>query len=219
MPSLEPLDYALPAASVLVLVCYHLVVPRIARNRDRLASAFACRVRAAWVEKLIKERTEILAVQTLRNLTMASNLMTTTSFIVAAGLLSFAVSAKAPPEVLGQLRLVGTSAEELYIFKIATLMVLFFLNFFNFAMTIRYYNHVVVAINAPAEAFPDNLNHLQATVRRMMVRATQHYTWGMRGYYFAIPLALWFFGPLWMLIGAILLIPVLALHDILPAEK
>jgi uncharacterized membrane protein len=28
----------------------------------------------------------------------------------------------------------------------------------------------------------------------------------MRGYYLAIPLALWLFGPLWLLVGTLLLI-------------
>jgi len=37
-------------------------------------------------------------------------------------------------------------------------------------------------------------------------RSGAHYTLGMRGYYLAIPLALWLFGPLWMLSGTLLLL-------------
>ena len=46
-------------------------------------------------------------------------------------------------------------------------------------------------------------------VIKILDRGGTHYTLGMRGYYLAIPLALWLFGPLWMLTGTILLIAVL----------
>ena len=36
-----------------------------------------------------------------------------------------------------------------------------------------------------------------------------HYTLGMRGYYLSVPLVLWIFGPLWMLIGTAVLLGIL----------
>ena len=46
-------------------------------------------------------------------------------------------------------------------------------------------------------------------VIKILDRGGTHYTLGMRGYYLAIPLALWLFGPLWLLSGTLLLIAVL----------
>lgn len=40
-------------------------------------------------------------------------------------------------------------------------------------------------------------------------RGGLHYTLGMRGYYLTIPLALWLFGLLWLLVGTLLLIIIL----------
>jgi uncharacterized membrane protein len=36
-----------------------------------------------------------------------------------------------------------------------------------------------------------------------------HYTIGMRGFYLSVPLALWLFGPSWMLAGSLVLVAVL----------
>jgi uncharacterized membrane protein len=49
-----------------------------------------------------------------------------------------------------------------------------------------------------AEAVTQVLNH-----------AALHYTIGMRGFYLSVPVALWLFGPVWMLAGSLLVVAVL----------
>jgi uncharacterized membrane protein len=43
--------------------------------------------------------------------------------------------------------------------------------------------------------------------------AAGHFTLGMRGYYFAVPLTLWLFGPIWLLLGGAGLTAALHRHD------
>ena len=52
---------------------------------------------------------------------------------------------------------------------------------------------------------------LSATMRSLQIvnHGAIHYTMGMRGYYLAIPLTLWLFGPVWLLGGSITLILIL----------
>ena len=40
----------------------------------------------------------------------------------------------------------------------------------------------------------------------ILERGGRHYTFGMRAYYMTIPLALWLFGPLWLMAGTLLMI-------------
>jgi uncharacterized membrane protein len=40
----------------------------------------------------------------------------------------------------------------------------------------------------------------------VLERSGTHYTLGMRAYYITAPLALWLFGPLWLLAGTVLMI-------------
>ena len=100
----------------------------------------------------------------------------------------------------------STAASIAWEIKILALVVNFFVTFFNFSLAIRYFNHVTFLINIPpatdSVVTPDS-------VARTLNRGALHYTFGMRGYYLAIPLTLWLFGPLWMLIGSLVLSAVL----------
>ncbi len=76
-------------------------------------------------------------------------------------------------------------------------------------ISIRYYNHASFAINIPAEE-PILTSD---TVAKIINCGMTHYTLGMRAYYLAVPFSLWLFGPLWMLIGTIVLTIILCKLD------
>lgn len=90
--------------------------------------------------------------------------------------------------------------------KLMLLVVLFFFAFFIFTLSIRYYNHAGFMINifethdptGTPQTVADTLNH-----------GALHYTMGMRGFYLAVPISFWLFGPLWMLGGQLFLVCVL----------
>jgi uncharacterized membrane protein len=70
-------------------------------------------------------------------------------------------------------------------------------------LAVRYYNHTGFMINLPVD---DNSGIRVDDVIEILNRGGSHYTLGMRGYYLAIPMALWLFGPLWLLAGTVVLI-------------
>ena len=71
-----------------------------------------------------------------------------------------------------------------------------------FAVAIRYRNHVVIEINVPQ---PERGQGDAITVQRVMDRGGPHYAVGMRRFYFAVPLAIWSFGALWLSLGGVAL--------------
>ena len=78
--------------------------------------------------------------------------------------------------------------------------------FFNFTLAIRYYNHTGFMINT----FEQNDATVSAeSITEVVNHGALHYTIGMRGFYLSVPLALWLFGPIWMLASSLLLIGVL----------
>ena len=104
------------------------------------------------------------------------------------------------------LNVLGTRTETLWMFKLMMLGVLFFVTFFNFTLAIRYYNHAGFMINT----FEQNDSTVsEDAVTQVLNHGALHYTIGMRGFYLSVPLALWLFGPIWMLIGTMVLIIVL----------
>lgn len=46
-------------------------------------------------------------------------------------------------------------------------------------------------------------------VAEVLNHGALHYTLGMRGFYLAVPVGLWMFGPLWMLTGTLVIVWVL----------
>jgi len=202
--SLQEVMLVLAAAAVFAV--YHLHLFNKVR-RDPLSTAVGItnHARRMWVKGVMSEKRDIMAVQTLRNQVMAATFLASTAILISLG--SF--SAAFRPGIIGgvshALNLFGARTETLWMFKLMLLGILFFATFFNFTLAIRYYNHGGFMINTPAhdeavvseEAVTDVLNH-----------GALHYTIGMRGFYLSVPLALWLFGPVWMLAGTLVLIAV-----------
>lgn len=200
-------EIALTATTFLLLVGYHLtLIIRVRRTPLKTAVGITNHVREQWVRSIMQNKSDIVAVQTLRNGVMASNFLASTAILISLGLLSMAFKPGLFQEISHVLNLTGVRSETLWMVKLLLLVVLFFYAFFNFTLTIRYYNHAGFMINileahdptATPEVVAEVLNH-----------GALHYTFGMRGFYLAVPIGLWFFGPLWMLAGSIVLVWVL----------
>ena len=56
-------------------------------------------LRAHWVESIMEDRRDILAVQTLRNWTMAASFLASTGILICLGLLSVAASPEKMAEI------------------------------------------------------------------------------------------------------------------------
>jgi len=158
------------------------------------------------VESIMEERRDILAVQTLRNWTMAASFLASTGILICLGLLSVAASPEKMAEITPGLNELVREHRVLWLFKLMVLIVDFFFIFFSYCLAIRYFNHVNFMINVPStlahKITPDYITKILNT-------GMMHYTMGMRGYYFAVLLFLWLFGPIWMLIGTVIMVIVL----------
>ena len=207
MSIISPQEIMLVLLAAIVIVAYHAYLYTKVR-RDPLTTAIGItnHARRMWVKGVIRDKRDILAVQTLRNQVMAATFLASTSILVSLGLLSAAFRPGVFSDVSHALNLLGTKTETLWMFKLMLLGVLFFFTFFNFTLAIRYNNHAGFMINT--------FEHNDATVSEEAVtqvvnHGALHYTIGMRGFYLSVPLALWLFGPIWMLAGSLVLVSVL----------
>lgn len=95
-------------------------------------------------------------------------------------------------------------------FKMMLLGLQFFFTFFNFTLAIRYYNHAGFMINT--NAYNDPTVSADA-VTKVLNQGALHYTIGMRGFYLSVPMALWLFGPIWIMAGSTIIVAVLYVLD------
>ena len=205
------LEIIIAGVTFCLLFVYHLhLILKVRRQPLDTAIGITSHVRSQWIHSIQTDHAEILAVQTLRNMLMAANFLASTAILISLGLLSVAFKPGLMNGMSHTLNLVGVHSETLWMIKLLLLTLLFFFSFFNFTLTIRYYNHAGFMISL---LNLDDPTITPSIVAKVLDRGANHYTMGMRGYYLAVPIGLWLFGPTWMLAGAVALVIILSRLD------
>ena len=201
--------------SVLLLILYHWFLRRKERRDPSYTVQAVNRIaRTAWVENVMREGKDILAIQTLRNSTMAATFLASTAVLMIIGVLTLSGQGDKLDATWHSLNLFGAKHPELWMLKLICLLLDLFFAFFSFAMSIRVFNHVGYMINVPS-----SLNHKAITPEHVAIylnRAGWFYSLGMRAYYFSVPLLFWLFGPHLMLLATLGLVFVLYRLDRTP---
>jgi len=200
-------EILLVASTAFVIIAYHThLYIKIRQHPLSTAIGITNHARQMWVKGVIRDRRDILAVQTLRNQVMAATFLASTAILISIGSFSAAFRPGVFNEISHALNLLGTKTETLWMFKLMLVGILFFFTFFNFTLSIRYYNHAGFMINTFEQ---HDTTVSEEAVTQVINHGALHYTIGMRGFYLSVPLALWLFGPIWMLAGSLVLITVL----------
>jgi uncharacterized membrane protein len=193
--------------AVVMLGLYHLYLKyQIKHHPMKTAVGITNYLRGLWVQSIMADKRDILAVQTLRNWVMASSFLASTAILIGLGLLSLLFKPEHLTEIPFNFEIIISRLKTISLIKMVLLIINFFVAFYSFCLAIRYYNHVNFMINVPYRidpmVEPDN-------VAKVLNLGMHHYTIGMRTYYFAIILTLWLFGPMWMILGTMILLPIL----------
>jgi uncharacterized membrane protein len=201
--------------SVALLLAYHWYLHyKVGKNRAYTVRAVNAMARTAWVVTIMREGKDILAVQTLRNSTMAATFLASTSVLLIIGVLTLSGQADRLEGTWHVLNTVGSKHAELWQAKLLLLLFDLFVAFFSFSMSIRIFNHVGYMINVPL-----SLNHRVLSpdhVAAHLNHAGDFYSIGMRAYYYSVPVVFWLFGPHLMLLATVLLIIVMYNTDKAP---
>jgi uncharacterized membrane protein len=191
---------------VVLLVIYQLRLRNLSR-RDSLAvlSNAATLARNAWVETVMAEHADaLLAIQTLRNSTMAASFLASSAILLMVGALSLTGQAQSLQETWRILNVFGTLAPELWLIKLLMILLLLFYAFFSFTNSIRINNHVGYMITL-RQSNGRNL-FSPAMVASQLNRGSDYFRAGIRTYYYLVPLIFWLFGPIYMVAATLVLV-------------
>ena len=209
-------DFVGAGASLLLLVGYHAFL-RYKLGSDPLYTIQAVNAlaRAAWVETIMSApNKDVLAVQTLRNSIMGATFLSSTAVLLIIGTLTLSGQGENLGSTWHTLNIFGATRAELWLAKLLVLLLDMLVAFFSFGQAIRLFHHVGYMINVPT-----TMAHKALTPQHVALhlnRAGACYALGMRAYYVAVPLVFWLFGPHFMLISTLLLIPILYYLDRAP---
>ena len=194
------------------------LIRRSRRSPTRTVQGMNALARNAWVEQAMNNGWDVVSVQTLRNSTMAATLMASTAIILILGIMNMLANADKIGPTLHILNLTGSHQSSIWIFKLMLILVDFFVAFFAFSLAVRGYNQVGFLINVPQDKSGKSHGVTPVTVGLHLNRAAAYYGIGMRTYYFSVPLLLWVFGSIWMVISTFGVLLVLRHLDHLPQQ-
>jgi uncharacterized membrane protein len=195
--------------SLMILIIYSLFIAyKTRKNPAYTIQAVNVIARTAWVESIMQDKgKEVLAVQTLRNSTMAATFLASTAVLLIIGVLTLSGQEDKLVSTWHSLNAMGAKHAEMWQAKLLLILLDLFVAFFSFSMAVRVFNHVGYMINVPLAR---NFKMIcPAHVAVHLNRAGRFYSIGMRSYYFVVPLVFWLFGPHFMLISTIALTVVL----------
>ncbi len=193
------------ALSALALLAYQRYLSWRTR-RDPASSALdgLNAARTAWVEVIMKERRDILAVQTLRNSTMTASFMASTAILLIIGVLTLSAQSDKLSSTWSLLNASGPISAEMWLLKLLVMLFDLLFAFFAFGLSMRLYHHIGYLRNVPPQM---GIACTQPQrVAAELNRAAIYFRLGMRSYFLTVPLLFWLFGPLWMMSATGLLI-------------
>lgn len=199
------LDLSCLAISMGLFSAYHLYAWwRLQTNPIYTLYGATKLAKTAWVVSVMEEKKDILAVQTLRNSTMAATFLASTSILLAVGLLTLSGQGDKLGQIWHAVNMFGSVAESTMTLKLLVILVNLFIAFFSYSFSIRLFSHVGFLINTPSA--DGNYGTSITFVAMQLNRAGGYFHIGMRAYYFLVPLVFWLFGPLLMVASTIVVV-------------
>jgi uncharacterized membrane protein len=205
------------SASALILCTYFVYTLVRSKKRPGQTMQNANQViRAMWVRHILEDPAarSLLAIQTLRNSTMAATFFATTAVLLMIGTLNLTGQPEMFMPALESIGLPAPSQSGLWLMKVLLLTGDLFVAFFAFAMSVRLFNHVGYQVSVPAEVRAPLID--EGAIVRYMQRAGGYYSFGMRAYFVAVPLTFWLFGPMFLLAATLVVVAVLYVMDRVP---
>ena len=198
------------------LTGYRFFLALMLRHRpDNLFLGKLQQYRHAWIEAHSGGQNSIMVVQTLRNTIMSASFLASTSVIMIMGAFSLLLTLS-PAKTGGEtFYLSGASGPEASAFKILLIIIILSYSFFNFTWHIREINYMSFIINIPKNEL-DKIEGGDSTqnIAKMFLTSGIHFSLGLRGYYFLIPLLMWFFSPALMIAASLAIIYILMRRDL-----
>lgn len=203
------------AVSCLLILSYYCYLKRRTRRvPNSSVHAVNAMIRERWVMMIMNSgKQEILAIQTLRNSVMTASFMATTAILLIIGVLNLSEKIGQWVALLHPLLSFCQTSNELWQVKLGLLLLSFAIAFYYFAMAIRFFNHVGYMINLPTD------DALCKQTCAYLNKAGSYYTFGIRTFFFSLPIILWFFGSLFLILATLSLIAGLSVLDKAPSHS
>lgn len=178
------------------------------RNEISLLSTLRI-YRRIWMYHTLGRENRISDVSLVNNLMQSSTFFSSTTVLILGGLLAFLGTTGKGLDIVASIPFAAKQTQELIELKIVVMLLVFVHAFLRFTWALRQFNVLCIVVGSfPSTA--DRLTDPEALdiaerAGRLAGLAGDHFTQGLRSYYLAIPILMWFASP-WLFIATTIVI-------------
>jgi len=196
MGSLAPLDLAALAVFATCWLGYAILVDRVSAIRQRSVIAAMDAHRRRWMLACLGRDNRIADMAAIGNLMQSTGFLATTSILVLGGLVARLAAGDLGRRVVAAFPWSAVPDEVAWEAKIALLLVIFVRAFFELTWALRQFNYGSILLGAMPDASDTDGPRQAEDAARVLNRAAQHFTGGLRSYYFGLAALAWIAHPL-----------------------
>jgi uncharacterized membrane protein len=191
------------AALVVFILCwfgYGWFAHRHSSGRSSLLTVMNP-MRERWFEQTLVRENRIVDSSLLANLMHSATFFSSTTVLVLGGLLALFGSIEKSADLFENLPFAQRSSQQLLEAKVVLLILLFVYALIKFTWSVRQFNFVTILIGSlsPKEQVTDEDRSAARRAAGILKLAGENFGQGMRSYYFAVAVLMWFVQPLFFI--------------------
>jgi uncharacterized membrane protein len=154
-------------------------------------------VRERWFAQTLIREHRIVDSALVSNLLHSATFFSSTTVLVLGSLIALLGTVDKTPDMFDKLPFVQQTSQQLLEGKIVLLILLFIYGLVKFTWSVRQFNFITILIGSLAPCAQANEEDAELSRRAagVMKLAGENFGQGLRGYYFALPVLLWFVHP------------------------
>ena len=164
-----------------------------------------------WMRRILSREHHIEDVSILANLSNSATFFGSTTLLILGGLLAMLGTKDKVISVVADLPFAAKASDELWEVKIVLLILIFIYAFFLFTWSLRQFNFCSILVGAAPRPGMSEIDTERYVRRagRMVALAGSSFNNGLRAYYFALAVLMWFVHPWLMIIAAAVVVLIL----------
>ena len=191
------------AAVLVFMLCwfgYGWFAQRHASGRSSLLTVMNP-MRERWFEQTLQRENRIVDSSLLANLMHSATFFSSTTVLVLGGLLALFGSVEKSADLFENLPFAQRSSQQLLEAKVVLLILLFVYALIKFTWSVRQFNFVTILIGSlsPKDQVTDADRSAATRAAGILKLAGENFGQGMRSYYFAVAVLMWFVQPLFFI--------------------
>lgn len=198
-------------AIIIFIICwlgYEPILRRLSKKSGVISKDLSL-IRASWMQRLTRREIRLFDANLIGHSMTSASFFASANLILMAAIMGAAFGGTLTPKIAENLG-ISSPNSEIFGIKLALILICLVRGFLDFTWSLRQMNYCAATFGALPEKLDANTAKKYGDALFEIIEpAMSCFSQGVRGYYFALAAAAWFYGPLFLGLascGAIILL-------------